>query len=78
MCIYDYRNGKKIYSKENLEAISEEYEYIGWYSGKMKINQKSEDVVMFYFRDTIYCILLSNFKLKLFYPKILFLIFCFH
>ena len=62
MCIYDYRNGKKIYSKENLEAISEEYEYIGWYSGKMKINQKSEDVVMFYFRDTIYCILLSNFK----------------
>lgn len=63
MCIYDYRTGEKVCSKKNLTVATDHYEYTGWRSEKMKVNEKLEDVVMFYFRDKVYCILLKNFKM---------------
>ena len=63
MCIYDYRTGEKVCSKKKLTAATDHYEYTGWRSEKMKVNEKLEDVVMFYFRDKVYCILLKNFKI---------------
>lgn len=63
MDIYDYYNGKRIWESEDLIVASNRYEYMGWLATEMKINQKLERVVMFYFKDTIYCVSLNSFKI---------------
>ena len=63
MDIYDYYNGKRIWGSEDLIVASNRYEYMGWLATEMKINQKLERVVMFYFKDTIYCVSLNSFKI---------------
>ena len=63
MDIYDYYNGKRIWGSEDLIVASDPYEYMGWLATEMKINQKLERVVLFYFKDTIYCFSLNSFKI---------------
>ena len=63
MDIYDYYNGRRIWGSEDLIVASNRYEYMGWLATEMKINQKLERVVMFYFKDTIYCFSLNSFKI---------------
>ena len=61
--IYDYHNGQNVWSRESIASKARLDEYEGSISTRMQVNQKMQDVAIFYFRDMIYCMLLNNFEI---------------
>lgn len=61
LCIYNYQNGKKEWSKNKL-SLKRPRLSLTWKIEEMKINKKKEKVALFSFQNTVYCISLKDFK----------------
>ena len=61
LCIYNYQNGKKEWSKNKL-SLKRARLSLNWKIEEMEINRKKEKVALFSFQNTMYCISLKDFK----------------